>query len=175
MNLIPSSRIESIFYGDLFLINKKGCLVFGSGKTKACRVASGNDDKNEIALDMVCITNDNNVVYGHNEFEFRAETVPDPIKDKVPLHYFIRMLNEEETKSLFGTNPLTIKKISYSDFVKLSKFNITYDFPPLTAQAAQNKINHFQDLTQGGNVETIIVPWFSNHQVKGQEIKNYIV
>lgn len=183
MKFIASSRVNNIFYGDIFKINNYGCLVFGSGKTQATRSASATNE-DEVALDFACITRENDKVYGHFEMEIRAESVEDdPINERIKLDYFIRMLSAEETDHIYENSPLQIVEIAFDEFVLLSKFNITFVVSesvlpsPIKMQRAQvnpeKRMEHFKSLTRGAGIRTIIVPWMGDVTDKADLLKRF--
>ncbi|WP_201008602.1 hypothetical protein [Paenibacillus glycanilyticus] len=171
MKFIQTSRPNQIFYGDLFKINQQGCLVFGFGKTKACRVA-GED----FGLDFACLTRMENVLYGHCEHEIRAETVPDPIDEREKLDYLIRMLDAEETNRYASVLNGQILSIKYHDFVKASQFNITFTVGSgFQNHSSEQRVQSFVTLTEGADIkEFLLVPWMDSHSDKGNLLKNYI-
>lgn len=167
-----SERPDNIFYGDIFNISNKGCLIFGSGKTKACRSAISND-KEEIALDFACITNDENNIYGHFEFSSRHKSVSDPINKRIKLIYLIRMLDMKETLTLGLTD---IEEITLDAFIKLSAFNISFDtnVSSMTFKPNANKIDDFKSIVKNKKIKCIIVPWMKSHEEKGLLLKEFI-
>ncbi|MFY8264037.1 hypothetical protein ACOT7R_14170 [Clostridium perfringens] len=82
-NLKHTERLENIFYGDLFKIENKTCLIFGYGKTKACRSCLETEN-DELGLDFICLTEENNQLYGHHEFISRHVKIEDPINGVSP-------------------------------------------------------------------------------------------
>ncbi len=100
MEFTISERPNNIFYGDICKINGQGCLIFGFGKSKAAQIASSD---NMIAYDMECLTKDDEgTLYGHFETEIRAKGISDPIKERIEIKHFLRMLDQEET-NCFGS------------------------------------------------------------------------
>ncbi|MBD1381492.1 hypothetical protein [Metabacillus arenae] len=188
VDFVASERPNNIFYGDVCKVNNKGCLIFGFGKTQAARIASESDedDSNMIATDMACLTNDNdNNVYGHFEMEVRHKKVKDPINDRVKIHYLLRMLNEEETTTLYKGKHLHIIEVAYDFFIKASQFNITFVAPegflpprpegfPETEKDPQKRIDIFKELTQKSDVRSFLVPWMDSVTSKGELINSYL-
>lgn len=189
-DLIYSERKDSIYYGDLFRVAGQGCLFFGSGKSKAGMTASDSIEENDLARDFVCITRDEDTVYGHFEMEFRASAVPDPIHKRTEIHYMVRMLNEKETEHIFGTvlegAALAVLPTNYETFIRASEFNITFgaamapgiadmfghSSPRFTPEKA---MENFVLLTQNSDIRKFLfVPWMETHQAKGKLLKEYI-
>ena len=163
MDIINSTRSENIFYGDIFVIKKTGCLVFGHGKSEVCAYHTGEDTK-KIGRDMACITEQDGEVYGHFEMGFRAIGVPDPINKRVKLGCFIRMLSEEETR----LNQLKdAMEISLDNFIEVSKFNITWAMKGFMPIRDDSKLPVFKNLVKGKNVRCYVVPWCDTPEERG--------
>ncbi|MGH1142126.1 hypothetical protein [Bacillus pseudomycoides] len=184
---ITTERPNSIFYGDIFKIHNQGCLVFGSGKSQASRIASNsreNEDA-EVALDFACLTREEEILYGHFESHIRAPHIEDPINKKVKLNYFIRMLDEKETEQMFKEKELGIVQVNYDDFIRLSTFNITFSgqellsilpgFPSVETNP-QKRIEQFVELTSATDITGfLLVPWTEKVEQKAELIEKYIL
>lgn len=181
---IKSERANNIFYGDVFRINGEGCLVFGTGKTKAAEIASDDLASNTIALDMSCITVGNKGrIYGHFELPIRLEEQPDPVFERIEIKYFLKMLDERETLRLYGANEgfenhITIVEISYESFLSETAFNIAYaDFwsdmeeMPKVESSPSKRMKNFRKITRDSGVRCFLVPWRDNVEDKGKMIK----
>ncbi len=165
MRLIDSTRKDNIFYGDIFIINQMGSLIFGHGKSNVCRSYTGENTQ-EIALDMACLTKDSSKLYGHFEMEMRAEGVKDPIEDKVEVTYFIRMLNEEETKANKVSKAI---EISLSDFIDACEFNITFALSSaMMPTRNMEKLDFFKNLTEGKALKCYVIPWCNTPEERGK-------
>ncbi|AYC54127.1 hypothetical protein P8818_16545 [Bacillus velezensis] len=184
MEFTISERPNNIFYGDICKINGQGCLIFGFGKSKAAQIASSD---NMIAYDMACLTKDDEgTLYGHFETEIRAKGISDPIKERIEIKHFLRMLDQEETNKLLWINPHLkeldrLIEIPYENFIEISQFNITFtapaDFPfrpeglPEIERDPQKRIEHFIKLSKDSNVRTFVVPWRETVEEKAVMIK----
>ncbi|AXR16913.1 MULTISPECIES: hypothetical protein [unclassified Bacillus (in: firmicutes)] len=184
---IATARPNNIFYGDIFKIHDQGCLIFGSGKSQASRIASNslvNEDA-EVGLDFACLTREDNQLYGHYEFEIRAPHIEDPIHERVKLDYFIRMLDEKETAKVFQNKELRIINVGYAEFVQLSTFNITFVAPslipkppgfPETETNHRKRMEKFINLTNGTDIAGfLLVPWTERVEGKAEMIEKYIL
>ncbi|MCM3191374.1 hypothetical protein [Bacillus subtilis] len=185
MKFTFSERPNNIFYGDICKINGKGCLIFGFGKSIAAQIASFD---NMIAYDMACLTKDDDgTLYGHFETEIRAKGIEDPIKERIEIKYFLRMLDQEETNKLLGINPHLKKldrliEISYENFIEISQFNITFTAPvdipfkpeglPEIERDPKKRIEHFIKLSKDSNVRSFVVPWRETVEDKAEMIKS---
>ncbi|WP_330937825.1 hypothetical protein VXF94_21310 (plasmid) [Bacillus amyloliquefaciens] len=184
MKFTFSERPNNIFYGDICKINEKGCLIFGFGKSKAAQIASFD---NMIAYDMACLTRDDEgTLYGHFETEIRAKGIEDPIKERIEIKYFLRMLDQEETIKLLAINPHLKKldrliEIPYENFIEVSQFNITFTAPadipfkpvglPEIERNPKKRIEHFIKLSKDSNVRAFVVPWRETVEDKAEMIK----
>lgn len=185
MKFICSERPNNIFYGDICKINGQGCLIFGFGKSKAAEIASSD---NMIAYDMACLTKDEEgALYGHFETEIRAKGIRDPIKERIEIRYFLRMLDQEETNKLLEINPHlkeldSLIEIPYESFIISSRFNITFTAPvdlpfrpkgsPEIERDPEKRIERFIKLSKDSNVRTFVVPWRETVEDKAKMIKD---
>lgn len=172
-DFIPSNKKENIFYGDIFMINNKGCLVMGHGKSDVCKKYTG-ENTDEIALDFACITEENDELYGHFEMEVRHKDVKEPIEDRKKLDYFIRMLSEDETIKRFKNYKREIVEISVEDFIDLCEFNITFTMQGFMPDSDYSKKIFFTELVGNKKIRCIVVPWCNTVEEKGKLIKDYI-
>ncbi len=166
MKFMESTRKENIFYGDIFVINQVGCLVFGHGKSKVCGSHTGPDTE-QIALDMACVTKDNEKLYGHFEMDIRLSGSPDPIDEKVEIGCFIRMLSDDETKQYDTKKPVGI---SLDDFIDISEFNITFALPDMIPTKDHSKLTSFKELTSGKSVRCYVIPWCGTPEERGEMV-----
>lgn len=157
-----------MFYGDIFLINKKGCLIFGYGKSKASREASGNLDENDISRDFAMLAREaNNDIYGWFEPSFAPIELINPnfVPNKVQIEYMLIYLDEEETGKYYSNSTLEIKNIDYNTFLTLSKGNIEMG----------NGLKAFKQVTLNANVVYKMVPYMQNFNDKIYLLKTQIV
>lgn len=166
MEFMKSTRKENIFYGDIFVINQVGCLVFGHGKSKVCGNYTGPDTK-QIALDMACVTEDNEKLYGHFEMEIRLSGSSDPIDEKVEIRCLIRMLSDEETKQQGIHKPV---ELSLDDFIDISEFNITFAVQDIMPTKDTSKLTFFRELTRGKSVRCYVIPWCRTPEERGEMV-----
>ena len=157
-----------MFYGDIFLINKKGCLIFGYGKSKASSQASGNLIENDISRDFAMIAREsNNDVYGWFEPSFvPIELInPDFVPKKVKIEYMLMYLDEQETKKYYENSKLEIKNIDYNTFLGLAEGNINMG----------QGLDAFKEITLNSNVVCKIVPYTENFNDKIILLKTQII
>jgi hypothetical protein len=175
-NFIFTERKDNIFYGDIFRISNKTCLVMGKGKSKAGSEAVDKEE-DRVALDFSCLTRNDDTLFGHFEMEIRNINNPDPINERKPINYLVRMLGHEETITYFGGQVPEIRSVSLEEFITLSKWFITYSIDMMTMEQRNDnsKLRLFRSLTEGANIEgCIIVPWMESHESKGEAIKKFL-
>ncbi|WP_334063651.1 hypothetical protein [Alteromonas genovensis] len=63
LNLEPSEHVDSIYYSDLFIINKRIWLILGSGKSDAARIASNKNSEDDLGRDSFALKNENNELF----------------------------------------------------------------------------------------------------------------
>ncbi len=154
--------MTGIYYGDLFVINGKGCVVMGHGKSKTCRNHTGETTK-EVMTDSLRFEVEGNrlVAYGDagmGIFPFDPQRCP-----KMYVDYFIYMQTEGET------NVRQIQKISNNEFCKIADFNITYGVLDEEERRAE-----FSNLLVDGELKFISVPWGDSMETKGAMISAYV-
>ena len=168
--LIESKRKETTFYGDMFNIHGQGALVFGHGKTKACRHAVNQSEAHQISLDFVCLTKDETSLYGHVEFPYLMENFPDPIESRQPINYLVRMLSADETEKMYKGKTHDVTETSLLEFIDSSHLNITFGADGQSAI----RMKEFVGLTHGMPLKCLFVPWGESHETKGELLKRYI-
>lgn len=154
--------MTGIYYGDLFVINEKGCVVMGHGKSKTCRNYTGETTK-EIMTDSLRFNVEGNrlVAYGDagmGILPFDPHRCP-----KILVDYFIYMQAEDET----GFRE--IQEISNNEFCEIADFNITYGVRDEEERRAE-----FSDLLAGRELKFISVPWGDSMETKGAMISAYV-
>lgn len=154
--------MTGIYYGDLFVINGKGCVVMGHGKSKTCRSYTGETTK-EIMTDSLRFDVEDNrlVAYGDagmGIFPFDPQRCP-----KIFVDYFIYMQAEAET----GFKE--IQEIANNEFCKMADFNITYG-----VLDEEKRLAEFNDLLADRDLKFISVPWGDSMETKGAMISAYV-
>ncbi len=154
--------MTGIYYGDLFVINEKGCVVMGHGKSKTCRNYTGETTK-EIMTDSLRFNIEGNrlVAYGDagmGILPFDPQRCPQILVD-----YFIYMQAEDETALR------EIQEISNNEFCEMADFNITFGVSDEEERRAE-----FSDLLAGRELKFISVPWGDSMETKGAMISAYV-
>ena len=154
--------MTGIYYGDLFVINGKGCVVMGHGKSKTCRNYTGETTK-EIMVDSLRFDVEGNSLVAYGDagmgiFPFDHQKCPRMLVD-----YFIYMQAEEETD--FNT----IQEVSNNEFCEIADFNITFGISDVEKRQAE-----FKDLLVGKNLKFISVPWGDSMETKGAMISAFV-
>ena len=153
------------YYSDLFVINNKGCLIMGSGKSQTCRYFTGKSTI-EICTDSIRLEVIGRELVGYGDpgmglFPFNKEH-----SLNTPIHYLVRMLNEDETKQLKCSEIIEVDKKKYAD---LCDFNITF-----AVMDANKRRKEFWSLIKNVDVTCILVPWCIDMETKGKLISAFI-
>lgn len=154
--------MTGIYYSDLFVINGKGCLVMGSGKSDVCRNYTGSNTK-MVGLDSIRLEADGVKLFGY--YDVTMGFIPQD-KSKMcscEINYLIRMLSSQETTDN------KIKEISKNEFIEISAFNILYN-----AIDGKSRIKEFEQLIEKANLVCITVPWCETCEEKGKLISRFI-
>lgn len=114
--------MTGIYYSDLFIINNKGCLVMGYGKSQICRSSTGDSTK-KICSDSIRLENEDGELIGYADPCMGILPFNKNVASSMHISHLIRMLSEEETKQLKCSD---IREIEKDQWAKLSDFNITY-------------------------------------------------
>jgi hypothetical protein len=176
MNFILNPRANQIFYADAFIIEGKGCLIMGHGKTSMGKLASDKVRENEIGPDQICLIRDGNTLYGQYDLDLVPDTyVPKPHV----IHHMVRCLNKDETAAIFQSNVRKLFLTSYDRFVQLCQFNITFTIDPMGTMRArmgeayaehvspQKRIERFRQLTASiPGMQFIVLPWMDTVEEK---------
>lgn len=154
--------MTGIYYGDLFVINGKGCVVMGHGKSKTCRNFTGESTK-EVMTDSLRLDAEGNnlVAYGDagmGIMPFDPQRCP-----KMSVDYFIYMQDEDETSS--GE----IQEVTVDEFCELADINITYGVYDEDERRVE-----FNGLISDKEVKFISVPWGDSMETKGAMVSAYI-
>jgi hypothetical protein len=185
MNFIVSPRADQIFYADAFVIEGRGCLVMGHGKTEMCRLATDKVRDVEIGPDHICLIREGDCLYAQFEMIQTCDAyVPTPH----PVHHMIRCLSDAETARAFGPGPRSLSLTDYDEFVRLCHFNITYNPDLLGALRSEmgpvrygefaspaRRVERFRALTSGvPGMRFIVVPWMDSVEEKAKMLREYL-
>ena len=141
--------MTGIYYADLFVINGKGCVVMGCGKSQTCRRYTGETTK-EVMTDSLRFDVEGNSLVAYGDagmglLPFDSQRCP-----KIFVDYFIYMQAKDET----GFRE--IQEISNNEFCEMADFN------------------EFKDLLADRDLKFISVPWGDSMETKGAMIKAYV-
>ena len=154
--------MTGIYYGDLFVINGRGCVVMGHGKSKTCRAYTGETTEQIMTDSLRFDLEDNSLVAygdaGMGIIPFDPQRCP-----RMLVNYFIYMQAAEETD--FNT----IQEVSNNEFCKIADFNITFN----SSDVEERRVE-FKDLLVGKNLKCISVPWCDSMETKGAMISAYV-
>lgn len=154
--------MTEIFYADLFLINGKGCVIMGHGKSKTCRYYTGTETK-EISSDMVAFEVVNGELQAINGISLMAAKFGLKGKSEetgTKVDYFIYMMDEEKTSA---NNVVSLSKEQFCEF---ADHNIT--FAAMTeGRSLDDARKEFVSVIENADVKYIAVPWCDSMEEKG--------
>lgn len=154
--------MTGIYYSDLFIINGKGCLVMGSGKSRVCRNFTGSNTQ-LVGLDSIRLEVNKDKLFGYSDATMGMIKLKKSEMPNCEINYLIHMLDPKKTTSN------KIKEISKDEFIKISKFNISYG-----ANNDKLRVKEFQQLIEKINLICITVPWCETGEERGQLISKFI-
>lgn len=160
------------YYADLFVVNGKGCVIMGHGKSRAIRRFTGEDTK-ELSTDMVKFERVDSKLIAMGAMmdiaEAMGHTVDTFIQEKTDVDYFIYMKSAEQTTSK------DVIEVSKEEFCELADFNATFpcQFPHIKI-SIDNRRKEFASLLENANVKCITVPWCDTMEEKGALVAAYI-
>lgn len=154
--------MTGIYYADLFVINGKGCVVMGCGKSQTCRSYTGETTK-EVMTDSLRFDVEGNSLVAYGDagmglLPFDSQRCP-----KIFVDYFIYMQAKDET----GFRE--IQEISNNEFCEMADFNIIFNICNEEERRAE-----FKDLLADRDLKFISVPWGDSMETKGAMIKAYV-
>ncbi|HEX7635495.1 MAG TPA: hypothetical protein VF427_09490 [Noviherbaspirillum sp.] len=122
-SLVPASDLLNIFYSDLFVINGKGTLFMGHGKSDCAWQACGKLKDNEIGQDFICLTRSGDHLLGH----YQPYMVPPSYVGRPQsINVLVRCLSEKETNDIFKGDTPTMLFADFNGFMQASRFNICF-------------------------------------------------
>jgi hypothetical protein len=167
-----SDHLQESFYGDLFLIGTNNVAIFGFGKTRAARIAAGNQLETELVTDHLLLRRDGKRLLAHLDLARHGEDSPLPRWHVV--HAFARCLREDETKHAFAEQRTAIREVDIDTFIRASRWNIGY---PLTAETLEERLAErsplFRKLVEGAVTQFVLVPWMATLEEKADLLRSY--
>lgn len=185
MNFIISPRADQIFYADAFVIEGRGCLIMGHGKTKMGQLATDNVRDDEIGPDEICLIREGDRLYA----QFEMVQLPDSyVPTPHHIHHMIRCLSEAETAQIFTSHPRKLFLTDYEKFVQLCQFNITFQADLMGALRSKmgteryeeyaspsKRVERFRALTSGiPGMQFIVVPWVDSVEEKAKMLREHL-
>ena len=158
------------YYGDAFVINGKGLVVFGCGKTRVItdKVILKEDKNNyRICNDSICF----------DECDGKLYVVPDPlqgfsakfnlpepnIKDGHVVDYMFYLNFPEEQKK--------VRELDIDKFVQVSEFNINY---PMFGNNNLDRTNEMKNLIKNKKIRLFSIPWCDTDDERARIIKSIL-
>lgn len=158
------------YYGDAFVINGKGLVVFGKGKTKVIsnRIILKEDENNyRICNDSICFEEKDGELYvipdplqGHS-FDLN---IPKPkIEDGHVVNFMFYHNSPDESKVL--------KSLTVDDFVHVSEFNINF---PIDGNGSIDRVEEMLNLLKGKKIKLFSIPWCDTEDERAKIIKKIL-
>jgi hypothetical protein len=185
--LVVSPNIMNIYYADMFIINGKGTLVMGHGKSDCSWKASNMAPKSRVGEDFIGLTTLGNDLYGSLE-QFMVSPGYKSYPHKIEV--WLYCMSEEDTKNNFRTDPPTVLFGDVEKLFQVCRFNISYtgehihplmqefmnqmDYKQFVSEDARghrfiNLVGHFKE-----KVKCVLVPWMPTADDRVALIRKYV-
>jgi hypothetical protein len=184
--LAASPHADSIYHADLFLINGRGWMIGGTGRSSAASLASGRDPATDVARDTVAVIREGDSLFGR----YDPGAVPvDPVKcDKRHrqhrLHAIAYCLNEAETAQAYAGRPVAIARVDNKMLAWMLSCQIypaelaPLYFEPMRVSRLVNRtlrVARFLQLTDGAvGTQFLVVPWMPTVADKAALYAGYV-
>ena len=152
--------MTGIYYCDMFVINGKGCVVMGHGKSKVCRNYTG-DKTEELMTDFARFDIKDENLFAQGDFPMGRMFVDLSKLPQMKVDYFVYMQSEKESSK-------EIEEINGEDFIKVAFFNITF------GAEVKGRVKEFENIISSvKGLKFITVPWGKTIEEKGEMIRKY--
>lgn len=172
-----SEHAESIYYADLFRINRKVWALTGTGKSDAGMAATARKRDDDIGRDSVAFVRDKSTLMGRYDPGALNPDLMDSLHAQHPLAAVVYCLSEEETAKAFANRPLELVDVDPETVgIMLSKS----PYPPPLVQHFfddnelaylyndERRLRHWLKLTAGvPDVRWLLAPWMPSAEDKG--------
>jgi hypothetical protein len=159
--------MTDVYYADLFIINGKGCVIMGHGKSVVCRNHT-DESTEEISSDFVCfdINKDGRLCALSGYVCMIAPlSVNRASEESIPVDYFIYM-RDERTAGAYSE----VQELTADEFRNIADFNITFG-----VQGVKERRREFIELISSSpDIKYIAVPWCESVEEKGTLLFNYL-
>ncbi len=140
MNEFTKSKYAStIYYADIFRINKKNWMLLGHGKSEAGILASNNDRGCDLSRDCVALTVKSGKLYGrYDPGALGKHHCEDSELHKFHnIDYIAYCLSPEQTAKLYKFKEI---EMTNCDRKLMSRLSVIYPYPAYTAHFAFNPV-----------------------------------
>jgi hypothetical protein len=174
-HLMASPNAGSIYYADLFLIQEKGWVIGGHGKSDAGQIASQFARNCDVARDAVALVRQRDVLYGRHD----AGAVHRNPAQAEPLHkidVIAYCLSPEQTVKAFSGKPLALRECpaevvgAHLSNEFMTMFFGSYFFSEQELAVMQDpmrRVNIFLEVTDGiPDIKFLIVPFMPTVEEK---------
>lgn len=132
LNLVKSEYADSIYYADLFRINKEIWMVMGYGKSDAARIASGGEKADDIGRDCIAIRNNSGTLEGRYDPGAINPVVQSSLFDFYKIDHVVYCLSPDETEEIYQHNDKVMRNCPLEVMMRLC---VSYPYPAYAAQA----------------------------------------
>jgi hypothetical protein len=173
-----SDYVDSIYYADLFRINKKIGMIMGYGKSEAARIATEKQEADDLSRDCVAIRNNNGILEGRFDPGGINPEVDSELFDFHTIDHIVYCLSPEQTDAIFTSNE---KKIVDCDLNTMTQLSVVYPFPAYIAlswfadlnvdylQDPERRASKFQEVLQTCNFKKLgLVPYMPTVEDKAK-------
>ena len=158
--------MTDIYYADLFVINGKGCVIMGHGKSVVCRFHTGESTE-EISSDFVCFDLQDGRLHALSGYAcmFAPISTSRAKEESIAVDYFVYM-RDDRTAGI----ETEIKELSADEFRNIADFNITFGITDI-----KERRNEFRRLlSSSAPMKYIAVPWCQSVEEKGTLLIDYL-
>jgi len=184
-NLVPSAHADAIYHADLYVINGRGWMIGGAGKSRAAQIASAFDPAADLGRGSVAIIRAGQRLYGR----YDPGAVPaDPVEcgRRHPLRRLDAVaycMSEAETALAYAGRPYAIARVD-NKLLAWMLANAIYpaELAPFYFGRDQLarflnctlRVTRFLQLTEGAaGVEFLVLPWMPTVEAKAALYTGY--
>jgi hypothetical protein len=183
----PNPLINNLYYADAYIIEGKGCLILGNGKSKMGEIATNLNRDDEIGQDSICLTRDGSYLYAHYDVEFVLSASYNPKRE--PIHHMVLCLDQERTKQIPETHRHMGHSVEYDLFVGMSDYFITFTPPNGNFELIQTigqanfdeytspekrRLRFIQLTSNVPGMEYLVLPWMDDVRYKAAALQQYM-
>ena len=187
-NFEKSPYADSIYYADLFCINKKNWMIMGHGKSEAARIANNKDKAKDFSRDSTAIALDDNILKGRYDAGAINLDLEESKRNNLhkfhEIHYIAYCLSEDDTKQIFSTK---LPSIIECQIELMSQYSTIFPYSAVTApyvfsekelcelQNRERRQRKFYELVKGAKgIKLLLVPFMPTVNEKAKLYNEYL-